>query len=114
MHVCDLRDRTLRCGSKAGGGVVTPPPGAATSIAPPKFEKLHFWSRWSKAETATTSGKYAGEKFLTVWLALPAAKTTTLPRPCATRAAFSVTGFEGHAVLHPQLWLITSAPFSAA
>ncbi len=71
-------------------------------------------SRLVLAATMNASGVFCGLMLLTsIWL-FPAANTGSVPRPWTVRTASSTTGIDGQGLPHPQLLLITSAPFSAA
>ena len=83
------------------------PPGPATSIRPPAFEKYERAPFWSFEATVITFSQLAGEKASTLEYELPAATTTTLPLATAVLIASCVIG--SHEPPPPRLMLITSA-----
>src|SRR3546814_1073 len=84
-----------------------PTPGADTSMPVPKLEKLARAPLRSVAATAITLLQLAGLAFDTLTLSLPAATTTTVPRPTAPLIAFCDA--LSQAPVPPRLMLITSA-----
>jgi hypothetical protein len=61
-----------------------PAPGAATSTAEPKLEKLARLPLLPIAATVTVLAQLAGEKLLALEVLLPAATTIVVPRATAS------------------------------